>query len=151
MKPKLDDLWRWDGEISRTPFLVWGAILFAIKYNFDRLLMNAVFEQRWSVFSYFEKPLPCPEGLTPPQNPMEFIALLAVSLPFLWAGLVLCFKRLRSARLPLWFAVLFVVPILKWFLFITLAVMPERKPGNEQGNAGQKCRKLTGWLPKSRF
>ena len=53
MKPKLHDLWRWEGEISRGTFLFWSAVLFAIKYNLDRLLLGAVFDRRWSLLSYF--------------------------------------------------------------------------------------------------
>ena len=151
MKLKLQDLWRWDGEISRAPFLLWAGILFAIKYNFDRLLLGVVFGREWSVFSYIEKPLPWPEGLTPAQNPQEFAALLAVSVPFLWAGVVLCFKRLRSARLPPWFAVLFVVPILKWFVFVTLAIVPERKRHPVEPSTEVEPQTPPNWLPKSRF
>jgi hypothetical protein len=90
--------------------------------------------------------VPWPDGLTPAQNPGEFAALLAISIPFLWAGVVLCFKRLRSAKLPIWFAVLFVVPILKWFLFVALALVPERG-GSAQNTTPTSPR----WLPTSRF
>ena len=38
MKIRLQNLWRWDGEIARTPFLVWAGLLFAVKYNIDRLV-----------------------------------------------------------------------------------------------------------------
>jgi uncharacterized membrane protein YhaH (DUF805 family) len=151
MKARLHDLWRWEGDISRGPFLFWAVILFAIKYNLDRLLLGVVFDRRWSVLSYFDRPLPWLEGLTPAQNPQEFAALLAASIPFLWAGVVLCFKRLRSARLPLWFAVLFVVPVLKWFLYVALALMPERR--NDEGETRTEDIRPSrpGWLPTSRL
>lgn len=152
MKTKLSLLWRWDGEVARAPFLCWAVLLFALKYNLDRLLFKLAFDRDWSLMSYFENPVPWPAGLTPTHNPKEFALLLAVSLPFLWAGLVLSLKRLRSARLPLGLAVVFVVPILKWFLFLALALVPER------ANKGQTPAPLSDahlgwkrWFPRTTF
>src|ERR1043165_6229748 len=124
MKSKRSDLWHWAGEVSRGPFLLWAAGLFALKYNLDRVVLKAAFGLDWSLLSYFAQPVPWLEGVTPASNPREFAVLLALALPFLWMGVVLCLKRLRSARMPLWLVVLFVVPILKWFLFVALAVVP---------------------------
>ena len=33
MKPKLSDLWRWAGPLDRGPYLIWGVLLAAIKFN----------------------------------------------------------------------------------------------------------------------
>ncbi len=33
MKPKLSDLWRWHGEITRGVFVLWAIILFIIEYK----------------------------------------------------------------------------------------------------------------------
>lgn len=126
MKLKFSDLWRWNGEIARVPFLLWATCLFALKYNLDRLALKIFFDRDWSVLSYFEQPVPWPNGLMPARNPNEFAVLLGCSLPFLWMGIVLCLKRLRSARLPLSLALLFAVPVLKWFLFLALFLIPER-------------------------
>jgi hypothetical protein len=73
------------------------------------------------------------------------LTLLLCSLPFLWAGVMLSIKRLRSAQLPLWLAVLFVVPIVKWFLFLALALVPER------GEYLIKPAPRVTWLPSSMF
>ena len=43
MKPKLSDLWRWEGALDRGPFLLWGALLFAVKYNLDRIALHVWF------------------------------------------------------------------------------------------------------------
>lgn len=145
MNMKFSDIWRWSGSLARTPFVVWAVILFALKYNLDRALLSSIFGRQWSVFSYFEQPVPGIRDLSPAQNPREFAVLLAAALPFLWSGVMLCLKRLRSARLPLWLAVLFVVPIVKWFLFVLLALVPERKQESDKPNAG------VAWLPRSVF
>src|SRR5580765_1167588 len=146
MKLKLSHLWRWDGELSRQPFVIWAALLFAVKYNLDRLLLGAVFGRNWSVFSYFGQPFPWIDGVSPAKSPVEFAALLAAGLPFLWMGIVLCLKRLRAARIPLWSVVLFVIPILKWFLFVALAIVPSRDPANESTSPHPPK-----WMPKSKL
>ena len=51
MKLKIFDLIRWDGQIGRAPFLLWAAVLFALKYNLDRLLLKLAFDRDWSLFS----------------------------------------------------------------------------------------------------
>src|ERR1700722_1820690 len=140
---KLNLLRLWQGRISRAPFVIWAVALFAVKYNLDRLLMRCLFDRQWSIFSYFEQPLPGVQGFAPAQSPREFLILLAVSLPFLSAGVVLCLKRLRSAGLPLWLAVLFVAPFVKWFLFVMLAIVPERESDLKQSSPG------AAWLPTS--
>jgi uncharacterized membrane protein YhaH (DUF805 family) len=129
--------------MSRAPFLIWAALLFAIKYNLDRVLLSLLFDRQWSVFSYFEQPLPGIQNFTPAQSPKEFVTLLVASLPFLWLGVVLCIKRLRSAQLPLWLAVMFVVPMVKWFLFLALSLVPERHQDKD------KPERDISWLPKS--
>ena len=142
MRMRLNDLWQLSGNISRAPFVTWAVILFGLKYNLDRLLLYWLFDRQWSVFSYFEQPLPRIQNLSPAQSPREFLLLLLASLPFLWAGVMLCIKRLRSAQLPLWLAVLFVAPIVKWFLFVSLALVPERSGNLEEPSSGAR------WLPK---
>src|SRR6266550_6601840 len=151
MKLKWSHLIRWDGEISRAPFLLWAGLLFVVKCNLDRLLLKLVFDRDWSVASYFFRPWPWIDGLSPARNPSEFAVLLGVSLPFLWAGLALCFKRLRSSRLPLWLAVLFVVPVVKWFLFVALALVPGRAKPELEDTAQDERRPVARWLPSSVF
>ena len=40
MKPKLSDLWRWEGDLEWGPFALWGVLLFAVKFNLDRVLLQ---------------------------------------------------------------------------------------------------------------
>jgi len=144
----LSDLWRLRGELSRARFIILASVLFAVKYNLDRILLRLFFDQEWGLLNYFQRPFPW-IGRPPDNAPTEYGLLLAASLPFLWAGLALCLKRLRSAALPLWLAALFVVPILKWFLFLALSVVPDRKE-QSVGRAEQKG-STARWLPTSSF
>ncbi|MBI3875082.1 MAG: hypothetical protein HY300_03790, partial [Verrucomicrobia bacterium] len=47
MKLKLSDLWRWNGELDRGAFTLWGALIFAVKYNLDRVLLKTWFNSDW--------------------------------------------------------------------------------------------------------
>jgi len=71
--------------------------------------------------------------------------LLLSSLPFLWAGVVLTLRRLRSAGLPLWLVVLFCVPLLNLLFFAVLACLPPREPGSKGAAGGLLAR----WIPRS--
>ena len=149
MKLTFSDLWRWQGEISRGTYLVWAASLFALKYNLDRLLLKVAFNRDWSILGYVESPSGWLKP-SPAESPAEYAALLAMALPFLWSGVALCVKRLRAARLPLWLLVLFVVPVLKWFLFAALSLVPNRREGAEaKRTEGDPYQGLQRWFPKS--
>lgn len=152
MKLRFSDLYRVGGTLPRTTFLVWAAVLFGIKCNLDRLIYGLFLNQPWSIRPYLTKAMPFPEGLTPTSNPLEFGVLLLIALPFLWMGVALCLKRLRSAGLPLSWVVLFVVPVLKWFLFLALVLVPERATSDPDSSSSREknpeAHKKT-WWPKS--
>ena len=126
MKPKLSDLWRWDGELSRGTFLFWGVLLAAIKFNLDRVITSLWFHQTFSIFGWetwrfylWQSPL---EEFERPY----FMTLLAVSLPFLWVGTVLTLRRLRSLGWKPGWVLLFFVPMVKLVFFAVLCVLPSR-------------------------
>ena len=126
MKPRLSDLWRWDGELSRGTFLFWGVLLAAIKFNLDRIIAAAWFGQPWTIFGWetwrfylWQSPL---EKAEQPY----FMALLVDSLPFLWAGTVLTLRRLRSVGWKPGWVLLFFVPMVKLIFFAVLCVLPSR-------------------------
>jgi hypothetical protein len=41
MNPKLSELWRRDGDLSRGTFLFWGILLAAIQLNLDCAIADA--------------------------------------------------------------------------------------------------------------
>lgn len=149
MRSALAHLWRLDGTTERTAYACWAAILMGVKLNLDRALTVLVFHDNWSVFEYVRRPLPALAELTDATRRFEVAALLAVSLPFLWAGVTLSVRRLRSLQWPLWLAVLFVVPLAKWFFFLCLLVVPGRAERDGQAQAGTIRRLLGMILPRS--
>lgn len=152
MKLNLTNLFRVDGTLPRVQFLAWGMLLLGVKCNLDRLVYLVVLDQPWSFRPYLQKIMPFPDGLTPRANPSEFGLLLLIALPFLWMGVALSLKRLRSAGLPLSWAVLFVIPVIKWFLFLALILFPESSTSSTQPTPEQTSEPASRkrW-PQSKF
>jgi uncharacterized membrane protein YhaH (DUF805 family) len=128
MKPKLSDLWRWNGRMEPGPYFVWGVLLAAIKFNLDRVIATVWFNQRWTIFD------PETLGFYLWQSPLKetdkayFVTLLVVSLPFLWAGTAMTLRRLRSLGWRPFWVLLFFVPVVKFILFAVLSLL---RPADE--------------------
>jgi hypothetical protein len=64
----------------------------------------------------------------------KFLAtLVATALPFIWIGVTLTLKRLRSIGAPASLVILFFVPIFNLILFLALSVIPSRSDLVEMG------------------
>jgi uncharacterized membrane protein YhaH (DUF805 family) len=151
MKPKLSDLLRWSGRINRSTYVVWGFVLFALKFNLDRFVFRRAFDSEWELANYLQWNFPSPAILPTESSPIHGMVMLAAAMPFLFAGVGLTIQRLRAARLPLWLAVLFVVPVLKWFLFLTASLVPTRASEDAPTRLDKPQRsQLFRWLPHSR-
>src|SRR5258706_8080153 len=130
MNPRLADLWSFDGTIDRGTYAFWGVTLAILKYNLDRIcvglwthrLLNPL--TYWmpgdffGVFSTSSKPAPAA------------LALLVLSLPFIWCGIALTLRRTRAVRLPGGSVLLFFVPVVNLLYFATLCVLPSRVSGD---------------------
>jgi uncharacterized membrane protein YhaH (DUF805 family) len=125
VKLRVSDLWRWDGTLDRGPYAVLGLLLTALKYNLDRLLLSS-HSGRWVWYLYWAPGNTYTQLLKDPEASGIRWALFLTSLPFLWAGVVLTLRRLRSAGLPPWPIVLFCVPVLNLLFFALLCVLPPR-------------------------
>ena len=121
------DLWRWDGTVGRRAYLLVGVIGFAIKHNLDRLVASAMFHQRWGIFNYWIPPeqLTRLHELSPDQRNL-LVTLLVMAVPFIWVGVTMTLKRLRSAGLPTWLVALFFAPFINLIFFLLLALLPSR-------------------------
>ena len=129
MRMRWSDLWTWRDTIDRGPYLFWGVILCAIKYNLDRFLVWHWSGQRWSLLDYSRAGEYLWPKLPARDNAPEWIVMLVLALPFMTAGVMLTLKRLRSATLPLWLVILFFVPVIKVIFFVVLSIIPSRGAG----------------------
>ena len=117
------------GTIGQLRYLAIGVGLFVVKYLLDTTVAYA-FGRTWSPLSYLL--WPNRESVTvaslPPADREFGVVMLAVALPFIWIGLMLTIQRLRDARLPLYLAVLFFVPLVNLLLIFSLCLAPSRPP-----------------------
>lgn len=127
MKITFRQLWSPTGTVDRGTYALVGVIGFAIKHNLDRLLASGVFHRRWDVFNYWVPVRDVTRITSLPKSDIQLLAsLVALSLPFIWVGVVLTLKRLRSAALPLWLVVVFFFPFVNLLFFFMLCIVPER-------------------------
>jgi uncharacterized membrane protein YhaH (DUF805 family) len=121
---KVAELFSWKGTVSRGQYALWGCILFAIKYNLDRIVVYAVYDKRWAPYYYL---LPSRTGELFTLEPGElamYRTLAILALPFIWIGTTLTLRRLRSIPLPSWLLVFFFVPFINLLFFFILCLLP---------------------------
>ena len=98
MKLSFADLWRPQGTIDRGPYALIGILGFALKHNLDRIVATVVFHRPWDLFNYW---VPVHDVVRITQlrgSEAGFLAtMVATALPFIWIGVTLTIKRLRSA------------------------------------------------------
>lgn len=126
MNFKFSDFWNWRGTVGRAKYLALGFLLFALKHNLDRIVAATYFNRRWSIFNYWV----FPEATSVEDAQLDYhkfyATLLLVAVPFIWVGVVLTLRRLRSTGLPLWLVLVFFVPFVNLLFFLVLGVLPPR-------------------------
>ena len=141
----LPRLFSFSGVIARGPYFLLGVLLFAIKYPLDHLVAT-YFDYPWSPFSYFmigRGPL-----LHPARTPYLWLSLLAVAVPFVWIGVALTVRRLRSMGYsPAW-AGLFFAPYVNYLCFAVWALIPPRQ-ATEKSSRGAPDRERPAEEPVS--
>jgi hypothetical protein len=114
------------GSLDRASYAVIGFVAFAIKFGFDRLVARRAFGLAWPLQNYwlpFGQPATLASRST---HDYEMLAaMLALSLPFAWVGIVTTLKRLRAVGWPVWLVVLFFVPVVNLVLFALLCASPD--------------------------
>ena len=127
MKIKFADLWSPSGTIDRGSYALIGLLGFALKHNLDRLVATYGFHRPWGLFNYWVPVTDVVRINKLHNGEAGFLAtMVALALPFIWVGITLTMKRLRSARLPLELVALFFVPFLNLLFFLLLCLIPDR-------------------------
>jgi len=121
------------GSIGRGPYALIGIFGFAIKHNLDRVVATLGFHRPWGLFNYWIPLRDVANVMALQRDQQIFLAtMVAISLPFIWVGVVLTLQRLRSARLPDWLVGLFFAPFVNLVFFLVLCVLPEREWSESQ-------------------
>jgi hypothetical protein len=125
-------LLRPSGTISRRTYVLAGVLGFLIKHNLDRLVATLAFNRPWGVFNYWIPIRDVARITQLGRDDAIFLGtMVALAFPFIWVGVVLTIKRLRSAKLPLQLVALFFLPFINLLFFILLSLLPERAPAHE--------------------
>ena len=127
---KLQSFWSrmfsWKGQVDRGFYALSGLVLFIIKWNIDRLLGAYFFDAQWMPYQYL---FPGPEFagvLLELERDTFLLLLLGSALPFIYVGVILTVKRLRSIGVPSFLAALFFVPFINLLFFAMLSFLPEK-------------------------
>ena len=144
---RYSNLWRWEGAIGRVRYAIIGVIAFGLKYILDRLVAEFVFGREWSLWNYWISPF----GPITPTSVLGMdqgivTTLLVLALPFIWLGVVLTVRRLRSIGWQTGLVVLFFVPYLNLIFFLLLCTMP---PAASEPRADNHRRWLDAILPRN--
>lgn len=126
MKPKLSLLWSVNEPLSGRAYFGWGLALALVKFNLDRIIAAVWFGQSWSIFKLDTLKLYLWQSPLQEAQEPYFLTLLLVALPFLWAGILLTLRRLRTLGWRPFWVLLFFVPVAKLFLFAVLCLLRSR-------------------------
>ena len=141
---KVSDLWRWDGTISRAAYAAWGGGLVAVKYTVDTMVAGLIFHRPWSWINYISPGQAVDVLAMTGADQVFFLTMIAVSIPFIWVGIVLTMRRLRAAGLPVWLCKLFFVPIVNLLVFASLCILPTQSQRNIFDRDEDEAEKLDG-------
>ena len=144
-------LLRPSGTINRGPYALIGILGFALKHNLDRLVAHYGFHRPWDLFNYW---VPLQDAVRITQlsgDEAKFLAtMVALALPFIWIGVVLTMKRLRSIGWPVPLVALFFLPSLNLLFFLVLCLIPPQEPERPRGARDlPKARGLARVVPAS--
>jgi hypothetical protein len=150
MKITFADLWRSSGTIDRGVYALVGVLGFALKHNLDRFVAGYGFHRPWTLFNYWV-PVRDVARITDLRGPEAgFLeTMVALSLPFIWVGVVLTLKRLRSAGLSSQLVVLFFAPFLNLLFFLVLCLLPECDVLAKAQTAQRRQSSLARFVPES--
>ena len=125
----LGKFFSWRGEVGRGFYVVAGLVLFALKWNIDRLLGHHFFSISWMPYSYLLPGMDLPTALKDRQALLLMLA--GTALPFIYVGVVLTVKRLRSLQVPRFLVGFFFVPFINLLFFAVLSVLPAKSRDRE--------------------
>lgn len=130
--------------MGRRPYLFWAITLFLIKFALDWAVSEAAFGRPWNIWNYFRAGTYLRGAFNGNADQVYYATLLLLSLPFLWAGVVITLRRLRSAQLPEYLVLLFFIPVIKLLLFAILAIFPETEMADTPAYEMDRTRRSFG-------
>lgn len=117
-------LFSFTGPVGRRFYLKAGFGLMALKYIIDFIAIYAVTSILWTPVDYLI-PLLHERSVKIDQFPLWFsVALVIWTLPFIWIGSGMTFRRAIDAGKSPWLVILFFIPVLNYLLMLWLCFLP---------------------------
>ena len=140
-------LFRFEGTVGRRAYAAVGVCGFLLKHLVDRGVAGYLFEHNWEISSYWHSPFRPTVSFALLISDTRFATtMLAIALPFIWVGMVLTVKRLRSLGQPAWLSMLFFVPMVNLLFFLLLSVLPASQERNTGSDPSERS-VLLRWIP----
>ena len=130
MSDRLSDVLRlwftFEVPVRRLPFALSGIGLAVLKYLIDRTIVMSTSELPWPLTSYLHPFYAGGSGGVPFEVP---VALVYVTIPFLYVGASLTARRCLDAGLPAILSLFFFLPALNYLLFAALCTARSASDG----------------------
>src|SRR6202022_691081 len=108
MKMRFGGFWSPSGTMDRGTYALVGLLGFAVKHNLDRFVASYGFHRPWGLFNYWVPVRDVGRITDLRGSEAVFLGTMVIlSLPFIWVGVALTMKRLRSAGLSTHLVALF--------------------------------------------
>ncbi len=124
MKPGRTEFLAWGEPLTGSRFLMFGAMLTALKLLLDLVVASTIFGRPWSPLNYLLPGSALGLLAASGDDQVFFGTMLLVALPFLPAGLILTHRRMIDSGMPVGLLILFFVPVINLLFFAVLAVLP---------------------------
>ncbi len=138
-------LWFGSPPVTRRAYATSGFGLMALKYVIEALVVHQVTGRWFSPLDYLN-PLLTARQTALAGNDGLLAAMAVWTLPFLWIGVSMTWRRLEDAGCPPLLAALYFVPLLNYLLMLTLCGLPSRprtsteRPGSVAAGAREGMR-----------
>ena len=110
--------------VDRGTYFRHGALLTALKYGLDALLIWRFAGVFWTPLDYLNPLWSTRQHLLQTGPSWLLPALVAIALPFLWIGVSMSLRRAVNAGRSPWLALLFFLPVINLALMAILSVLP---------------------------
>jgi hypothetical protein len=127
MKNKLLYLFDFGGTISAVEYALTGLCAFIAKFSIDRVASGMLRHTPWLPWDYLDPLGTSASLLVLGDSDRRFLLTMAlIALPFIWLGVSLTTKRLRSFGAPLALTILFFIPLVNLLFFLLLSFIPSK-------------------------
>src|SRR5216117_1537035 len=79
--------WRIGGEISGGSYLLWGGLLFGVKFAIDYAVATSVFDRRWTFIDMLAPALNISALSSKPGDQRFYFTMLLIAVPFALVGI----------------------------------------------------------------